>query len=109
MEVLKIEGLEVDVNAAVPLKTVFKQNAVSGDLKVGHVTIPPGKRVPLAGVSNHKENEYSIVIKGSIVTETNGQTYRVASGDATFIPAGQEHIAYNDGDMDCEIVWVLVG
>ncbi|MBU8769480.1 cupin domain-containing protein [Cytobacillus oceanisediminis] len=109
MDVLNIEDIQIDSNAAVPLKTVFSQKALAGDLKVGTVVIPPGKRVPLKGVSNHKENEYSIIVKGSIVTETKGRTYRVSSGDATFIPAGQEHIAYNDSDEDCEIVWVLVG
>ncbi|WP_227888082.1 cupin domain-containing protein [Cytobacillus oceanisediminis] len=50
-----------------------------------------------------------MIVKGSIVTETNGKTYRVSSGEATYIPAGQEHIAYNDSEEDCEIVWVLVG
>lgn len=109
MDVLNIEDIQIDSNAAVPLKTVFSQKALAGDLKVGTVVIPPGKRVPLTGVSNHKENEYSIIVKGSIVTETKGRTYRVSSGDATFIPAGQEHIAYNDSDEACEIVWVLVG
>ena len=109
MEVLKIDSLQVDENAVVPLKTVFSQEFISGKVQVGTVTIPPGKRVPLSGVSNHKENEYSIIVKGSIVTETNGETFRVSSGDATFIPAGQEHIAYNDSNDDCEIVWVLVG
>jgi quercetin dioxygenase-like cupin family protein len=109
VEVLKIDSLQADANAAVPLKTVFSQESISGNMKVGTVKIPPGKRVPLSGVSNHQENEYSIIVKGSIVTETNGKTYRVASGEATFIPAGQEHIAYNDGNEDCEIVWVLIG
>ncbi|EFV76629.1 cupin domain-containing protein [Cytobacillus pseudoceanisediminis] len=109
MDVLNIADIQIDSNAAVPLKTVFSQKALAGDLKVGTVVIPPGKRVPLTGVSNHKENEYSIIVKGSIVTETKGRTYRVSSGDATFIPAGQEHIAYNDSNEDCEIVWVLVG
>ncbi|MBG9447312.1 MULTISPECIES: cupin domain-containing protein [Bacillaceae] len=109
MEVLNIEKINPDPNAAVPLKTVFSQKALAGDLKVGTVVIPPGKRVPLTGVSNHSENEYSIIVKGSIVTETNGKTYRVSSGEATYIPAGQEHIAYNDSEEDCEIVWVLVG
>ncbi|MBX9975187.1 cupin domain-containing protein [Cytobacillus firmus] len=109
MEVLNIEKIKADLNAAVPLKTIFSQKALAGDLKVGTVVIPPGKRVPLTGVSNHRENEYSIIVKGSIVTETNGKTYRVSSGEATYIPAGQEHIAYNDSEEDCEIVWVLVG
>jgi quercetin dioxygenase-like cupin family protein len=109
MEVLSIEKIQADSNAEVPLKTVFSQKAFTGDLKVGTVVIPPGKRVPLTGVSNHKENEYSIIVRGSIVTETKGKTYRVSSGDATFIPAGQEHIAYNDSEEDCEIIWVLVG
>lgn len=109
MEVKNIKNLSADPNAAVPLKTVFSHEAMSKSMKMGTVVIPPGKRVPLTGVSNHQENEYSIVIKGSIVTETIGKTFKVTSGEATFIPAGQEHIAYNDGDEDCEIVWVLVG
>jgi quercetin dioxygenase-like cupin family protein len=109
VEVLKIDSLQVDANAAVPLKTVFSQESLTGNLRMGTVVIPPGKRVPLSGVSNHQENEYSIIVKGSIVTETKGKTYRVSSGEATFIPAGQEHIAYNDGTEECELVWVLVG
>ncbi|WP_227887800.1 hypothetical protein [Cytobacillus oceanisediminis] len=57
MEVLNIEKIKADPNAAVPLKTVFSQKALAGDMKVGTVVIPPGKRVPLTGVSNHRENE----------------------------------------------------
>ncbi|WP_040209099.1 cupin domain-containing protein [Neobacillus jeddahensis] len=109
MEIVNVNTLTADENTAVSLKTIFSQEMVNGNLKVGAVTIPPGKRVPLSGLSKHKENEYSIIVKGSIVTETKGKTYRVSSGEATFIPAGQEHIAYNDRDVNCEIVWVLVG
>jgi quercetin dioxygenase-like cupin family protein len=109
VEVLNIESLPEDVNATVPLKTVFSQASLSGNLAMGTVTIPPGKRVPLKGVSKHEENEYSIIVKGSIVTEVNGKVYRASSGEATFIPAGEEHIAYNDSNEDCKIIWVLVG
>ncbi|ALC91460.1 cupin [Bacillus sp. FJAT-18017] len=109
MDVLTLKNINADPGTAVPLKTIFGKKGISGDFRMGTVTISPGKRVPLAGVSNHAENEYSIILKGSIVTETIGKTYRVSAGEATFIPAGQEHIAYNDGTEDCEIVWVLVG
>lgn len=109
MDILKISELAADKNAAVPLKQVFEQENVNGNFKMGTVVIPPGKQVPLTGVSNHQENEYSIIVKGSIVTEIKGEKYAVKSGEATFIPAGEEHIAYNDSDEDCEIVWVLVG
>jgi quercetin dioxygenase-like cupin family protein len=55
---------------------------------MGKVVIPSGERVPLNGVSSHKQNEYSIVIKGSFIAESGGKQYRINAGDSTFIPAG---------------------
>ncbi|PLT33090.1 cupin domain-containing protein [Bacillus sp. V5-8f] len=109
MEVLKIDKVDVDPLSAVPMRNLFEKMNVSGNLKMGTVSIPAGKRVPVEGVSKHTENEYSIIVKGSLAVESGGTTYRISSGDATFIPAGEEHIAFNDGEEDCEIIWVLVG
>lgn len=109
LKLINLNELSADSDTAVQLKTVFSQEALSGNLRMGTVVVPPGERVPVTGSSKHDENEYSIIVKGSIVTETLGKTYQASSGEATFIPAGQEHIAYNDGNEDCEIIWVLVG
>jgi quercetin dioxygenase-like cupin family protein len=109
MEVVTIDKIDVDKNAPVPLRELFNQTSGDGKVTVGTVTIPPGKRVPIEGMSNHHQNEYAVVVKGTLVTESGGKTYHVSSGQATFIPAGEEHIAFNDSEEDCEIVWVLVG
>ncbi|RLQ94831.1 cupin domain-containing protein [Falsibacillus albus] len=110
MDVLTINQINPSQESPVPLRTVFEEKIREGmAVSMGTVTIPPGKRVPLQGVSNHIQNEYSIIVKGSILTECGGKTYRVSSGDATFIRAGEEHIAYNDGKEDCEVIWMLVG
>lgn len=78
-------------------------------IRFGTVVIPPGQRIPLEGTAHHDQYEYSFVIKGTFVTESGQEKYRISSGQATFIPAGEKHWAYNDGDEECEIVWVLVG
>ena len=109
MEVININDLDIDQNSNALLRTIFSEDGVKGNITVGNCVVPPGARIPVTGLSNHTQNEYSIVTKGSVVTETLGKVYRVEAGQATFIPAGQEHFCYNDSDEECEIVWVLIG
>jgi len=109
MDILNIEELEQQGNEAYSMRTIFQEQQNDAAVKVGHVTIYPGETVPLSGVSKHAENEYSVIVKGSLVTEIDGQQYRVSAGQATFIPKGEEHIATNDGAENCELVFVMVG
>lgn len=109
MEILNIKELEQEGNQSYSMHTIFKEQQQEAAVKVGHVTIYPGETVPLTGVSKHEENEYSVIVKGSLVTEIDGKQYRVSAGQATFIPKGEEHIAVNDGDDECELVFVMVG
>jgi quercetin dioxygenase-like cupin family protein len=109
VQVITMKDLPTEEQVSVSLWKVFEQKNVNGKITMGKVVIPPGERVPLEGVSIHEQNEYSIVIKGSFIAESGGKQYRINAGDATFIPAGEEHAAYNDGNEVCEIVWVLVG
>ncbi|WP_257350716.1 cupin domain-containing protein [Pseudalkalibacillus decolorationis] len=109
MKVLSIKEVTAEQNKAFSLRTLFKEEKGDSNVKVGTVTINPGERVPLTGVSNHEENEYSVIVKGTLLTEIDGNQCRVSSGQATFIPAGEEHIAFNDGSEECELVFVLVG
>ncbi|MCW1927237.1 cupin domain-containing protein [Bhargavaea beijingensis] len=109
MEVLKLADLIEEGNESYSMKTVFQESVGDAGVKVGRVVIRTGEKVPLTGVSKHAENEYSIILKGSLVTEVGGEKIRVSAGDATFIPKGEEHIATNDGEEDCELVFVLVG
>ncbi|AEF93440.1 Cupin 2 conserved barrel domain protein [Desulfotomaculum nigrificans CO-1-SRB] len=109
MEIVTIKDVEADKSSDVIMKTLFDENIIKdGRTKFGTVVIPPGVRVPQEGAGSHGADEYSIVLKGSIVTMSGGKEYRVTGGQATFIPAGEAHWCLNDGKEDCEIVWVLV-
>lgn len=87
------------------LKALFEKGE---NVRFGLVSIAPGERVPGQGLSNHSEDEYSYVIDGAIEGECGGHPFNISTGEASFIPAGEEHWAINNGDGDCEIVWVLV-
>lgn len=109
MDILNIEDLAQEGNESYSMYTIFKEKQQNSTVKVGHVTIYPGETVPLTGVSKHEENEYSVIVKGTLLTEINGKQYRVSAGQATYIPKGEEHIAVNDGNENCELVFVMVG
>ncbi|MBP2259138.1 cupin domain-containing protein [Virgibacillus alimentarius] len=90
------------------LLTVFESESDHMVLKFGTVTIPPGVRVPEEGMSEHSENEYSFIKKGTLEGESGGKPFSITSSMATFIPAGEQHWAINSGDEPCEIVWTLL-
>jgi len=96
-------------NQSKNMKVLFDESIIEGGRTTfGIITIPPGTRIPLEGTGSHEQDEYSLVLKGSILTMSGGKEYRVVAGQATFIPQGELHWAYNDGEEDCEIVWALV-
>lgn len=90
------------------LITLFESQSDQLDFSFGTVIIQPGERVPAEGFSNHEENEYSIIIEGSIEGESGGKPFKVNAPEATLIPAGEKHWAINNGDKPCKIVWTLV-
>ncbi|MBB5149004.1 cupin domain-containing protein [Ureibacillus thermosphaericus] len=109
MEIVTVSDIKQHDRNNVTMKTLFDKSVVDGGRTVfGIVSIPPGARIPLQGTGSHLEDEYGLVIKGSILTMSGGKEYRVVAGQATFIPHNEEHWAYNDGQDDCEIVWALV-
>lgn len=109
MEVRTVKEVTPDNLPHIVMRILFDENVIEGGrASFGVVTIPPGVRVPIEGTGSHEGDEYSIVLKGSIITMSGGSEYRVSSGQTTFIPAGEEHWAFNDGEEECEIVWVLV-
>ncbi|MDM5196738.1 cupin domain-containing protein [Fictibacillus enclensis] len=109
MQIVTVKEVVEDDRPEVSMKTLFNEAIIEGGRTLmGTVSIPAGARIPLEGTGAHDQDEYGLVLKGSIVTMSGGEEYRVSSGQATFIPRGEEHWAYNDGQEDCEIVWVLV-
>lgn len=109
MIVVNRDSVKAADRPQVTLKTLFAQGAVpGGNVTFGTIVIPPKTRVPVQGEGAHDEDEYSFIIRGSILTCSGGVEQVVSAGEATLIPAGESHWAYNAGDEDCEIVWALV-
>ncbi|UFJ42399.1 cupin domain-containing protein [Brevibacillus humidisoli] len=109
MIVVNIDEVMPDAKQHVSLKTLFSERDLEGaNARFGVVTIPPKTRIPLSGTGAHEEDEYSIVVKGAMIAGVGDMEYRLSAGDASLIPAGEAHWAYNDGEENCEIVWVLV-
>lgn len=91
-------------------KNVFFDPANTPNKKVsfGHIVFRPGERVPKEGFGRHEQDEYSFVIKGSARSVINGVERILSAGMAAFIPAGEAHCTYNDGDEPFEVVYALV-
>ncbi|PGY10302.1 cupin domain-containing protein [Bacillus sp. AFS031507] len=109
MNVITLEDVAKEDRPGITMKTLFDESIIEGArASIGTVSVPAGARIPLQGTGSHEQDEYAIFLKGSILTMSGGKEYRVSAGQATFIPHGEEHWAYNDGQEDCELVWVLV-
>lgn len=74
---------------------------------MGYAVFPPGAQAPEAA---HEADEYSYILSGTVKTylPKEGETLVCSPGSASFIPAGQVHASFNDGDEPCHVVWVLV-
>jgi mannose-6-phosphate isomerase-like protein (cupin superfamily) len=72
---------------------------------MGYIVFPPGVTVPPA---IHREDEYAFILSGTAKAKIGDSILEAPAGSATFIPAGEEHISFNDGDEECRIVWLLV-
>ncbi|GMA60959.1 cupin domain-containing protein [Alicyclobacillus fastidiosus] len=77
-------------------------------VRFGIVSIPVGARIPLHDTGSHAQDEYSYIVKGSLVMESGPHQYQVNAGDATLIPAGEAHWCYNNGKEEALVVWSLV-
>jgi quercetin dioxygenase-like cupin family protein len=109
MLVVNANEVKPDDRPEISMKTLFSENAIeNGITTFGTVSIPPKTRLPLSGTGAHEQDEYSMILKGSVAIYIGDQEYRMSAGNATLIPAGEAHWCINDGDEDCEIVWVLV-
>jgi quercetin dioxygenase-like cupin family protein len=72
---------------------------------MGLGVFPPGMEAPLAV---HAQDEYAFVLSGTVKSRIGGEVFAASAGAATFIPAGEEHISFNDGEEECRVVWMLV-
>ena len=88
-------------------KNEVKIMPLHGGTNMGCAVFAPGARVPDQGLTSHDEDEYAYFISGSLKCFSGGEYYEVRVGDATFIPAGEEHYSVNESDEPCTLVYVL--
>lgn len=77
------------------------------DLELGTARFAEGERVPRQGDSQHQRHEVSVILKGALDVDIEGDTRRVAAGEVTVIPAGQKHTAR--ALEETELIWVFFG
>jgi quercetin dioxygenase-like cupin family protein len=109
MKLAHVQQVEARRASGYSLKQLFGERDVAGGRTAfGTVLLAPGARIPQEGISLHNEDEYSLVLKGSIVIQSGDVTRRIEAGWATLIPAGEAHWVLNDGEEEAEVVWALV-
>jgi len=90
------------------VQNLFHDQYPNAEVKFGYVLVPAGERLPAEGTTFHEEQEYSYLIKGSLKGVSGGKPYEISAGEASFIPAGEEHWCVNDGEEPVELIFALV-
>ena len=102
MKVARVPSEDLSVG-----KNEMKNLPLHGDKNMGYAVFAPGARVPAQGLASHAEDEYAYFISGGLKCFSGGEYYEVKAGDATFIPAGEEHYSVNESDEPCTLVYML--
>ncbi len=71
---------------------------------MGTAFFPPHTTVPEAA---HTGDEISLVLEGEIFCDASGETHRLTSGNASWIPRGENHVSYTK-ENSAVVVWMLV-
>lgn len=90
------------------MKRLFEEKGSFSEFSMSVISLMPGERVPAEGVSRHEEDEYSYFLSGEVNTYSDGKYSVEKAGEATFIPAGEEHWCINKESEPCVIVCVMV-
>lgn len=103
------ESAPADPTEASPVRTLLDlPSQHRAALRVGHVRLAPGQRVPAEGTSRHAVEEVSLIVAGSLEGTSGDETFVVEAGEVTWIPAGENHVAVA-GSEGAEIFWVWFG
>lgn len=109
MQLMDLDGFSVAPPKEVNLTTIMEKTLESGArLSYGTAVFPPGARVPDSGTAAHEADEYSFIIKGRLSAFSGGESYEVKGGQASMIPAGEQHWSVNESDQNCLLVWMFI-
>ncbi|MGL4606238.1 MAG: cupin domain-containing protein [Eubacteriaceae bacterium] len=107
MKKIKLKEIPVNGMPLYEMQQLFHITSKSDEMKLSYITLLPGKRVPLAGVGSHEEDEYSFFIEGEVYTESGDFKGICKKGDATLIPRGEMHWCENRTEEPCRIICLL--
>ena len=94
----------MDLTRLAPHRARLSAPGLTAD--VGILDVPAGTRLPADGVSRHDQDEIAFLLAGELRAWSGGREYRLIAGDATLIPAGEEHWA--EVVQDARIAYALV-
>src|SRR5699024_11702658 len=108
MKKVNIDDVESIGMPMYEMKKLFNKQGNYTEMSMSVISLTPGERVPAEGMSSHEEDEYSFFMSGEVETYCDGEYTVVKKGDATLIPAGEEHWAINNGTEPCVLVCFMV-
>lgn len=85
MEIIKTDELQFTDYGLYQIFDTFNKS-LGKKIKMGRAVIKPGARVPLEGMNSHAEDEFSYLLKGSLVKGTENVLTRISYGDFGIIP-----------------------
>ena len=90
----------------VTLPYVGKWNAEGNLVTTGITEFEPGMAIPL---HTHNVEESVFILEGEATAVVDGESFDLAAGDATWVPAGVPHRFANRGQGRMRIYWVYGG
>jgi mannose-6-phosphate isomerase-like protein (cupin superfamily) len=94
-------------NGSVTVRHFFKKEEISAKTRLcAKLTLPPGASI---GVHQHAgEDELFVIAKGSGVLDDGSRQTVVTAGDAVLTGKGESHAIANNGEVDLEIIAVIM-
>ncbi|HEY2421839.1 MAG TPA: cupin domain-containing protein [Neobacillus sp.] len=108
MEKININQVEPIGMPLYEMKKFFMKQGDFKEVSMSVISLASGERIPAVGMSCHDEDEYSYIFSGEVNTYCNGEYSVEKAGDATLIPAGEEHWCINNGSEPCMLVCFMV-
>jgi mannose-6-phosphate isomerase-like protein (cupin superfamily) len=94
-------------NGSVTICHLFKKDEIAAKTRLcARLTLPPGASI---GLHQHAgEDELFAIVKGSGLLDDGSRQTIVSAGDAVLTGKGESHAIANNGDVDLEIIAVIM-
>lgn len=91
----------------VHLLNVYTADELPGARMFARITVDPGS--VFGRHQHHDEAEIYYLLKGELVTESDGQEYALKPGDSSMTKDGEIHLLRNETDESAELLAVILG